>query len=424
MGNLCTAGATQVDAELRNVSRIIDADLRSDKKFIDSLVEILLLGAGETGKSTFGTQLQQILDDKAFASDSARRKFADPLRTNLLQSTHVIVDPKDALGATNQADEIQMMIEGAPSKDPRAVREALGRVRSKFAAEMSESCANIYDYNVVKKDTQFIKDVVTLCDLGAEGLRRVMDAHPARLQDRSECARYVIEHAARILVDDYVPTLDDILRMRVRTTGVKKIELPMDKSKSHTIRVVDVGGQRSERRKWASCFSGVSAIIFFASLIEYDQACIEDNRRNRMIESLDVFASTVNVKDLRESVLILFLNKNDLFEDKTASTDGLRHAALRLGELFLAEEPGGGDDSANAQKSRMVHAPNKIERMRAQIGQSASASSVRKFIEERYTELVQPEGREVYVHVTTAVSTTNIKTVYDACKNIILQKAI
>ena len=36
-------------------------------------------------------------------------------------------------------------------------------------------------------------------------------------------------------------------------------------------RMVDVGGQRTERRKWIHCFEGVKAIIFLVAISEYDQ---------------------------------------------------------------------------------------------------------------------------------------------------------
>lgn len=40
--------------------------------------------------------------------------------------------------------------------------------------------------------------------------------------------------------------------------------------------VVDVGGQRSERRRWIHCFDNVTSLIYVASLSEYDQVLLED----------------------------------------------------------------------------------------------------------------------------------------------------
>lgn len=40
-------------------------------------------------------------------------------------------------------------------------------------------------------------------------------------------------------------------------------------------RIVDVGGQKSERRKWIHCFENVTSLIFLASLSEYDQVLEE-----------------------------------------------------------------------------------------------------------------------------------------------------
>lgn len=44
---------------------------------------------------------------------------------------------------------------------------------------------------------------------------------------------------------------------------------------------MDVGGQRSERKKWIHCFENVIALIYLASLSEYDQCLEEDNQEVR-----------------------------------------------------------------------------------------------------------------------------------------------
>lgn len=41
-------------------------------------------------------------------------------------------------------------------------------------------------------------------------------------------------------------------------------------------RMFDVGGQRSERKKWIHCFEGVTSIIFCVALSDYDLVLAED----------------------------------------------------------------------------------------------------------------------------------------------------
>lgn len=45
----------------------------------------------------------------------------------------------------------------------------------------------------------------------------------------------------------------------------------------------DVGGQRSERKKWIHCFEGVTAIIFCVALSGYDLVLAEDEEMNRLV---------------------------------------------------------------------------------------------------------------------------------------------
>lgn len=53
----------------------------------------------------------------------------------------------------------------------------------------------------------------------------------------------------------------------------------------------DVGGQRSERRKWIHCFESVTSIIFCTALSEYDQVLLEE--RNQVCFSLYSIDNTV-----------------------------------------------------------------------------------------------------------------------------------
>ena len=80
-------------------------------------------------------------------------------------------------------------------------------------------------------------------------------------------------------------------------------------------RMVDVGGQRSERRKWIHCFENVTSIIFLAVLSEYDMLLFETSE-NRMEESKALFKTIITYPWFQNSSIILFLNKKDIYEEK------------------------------------------------------------------------------------------------------------
>ncbi|KAJ2956165.1 hypothetical protein NQZ79_g7950 [Umbelopsis isabellina] len=114
---------------------------------------------------------------------------------------------------------------------------------------------------------------------------------------------------------EYIPTVADVLRARLKSTGILETRFNMGKLNIH---MFDVGGQRSERKKWIHCFESVTSIIFCVALSEYDQVLLEESKQNRMLESLILFESVINSRWFVRSSIILFLNKVDLFKIKLA----------------------------------------------------------------------------------------------------------
>jgi guanine nucleotide-binding protein subunit alpha len=91
----------------------------------------------------------------------------------------------------------------------------------------------------------------------------------------------------------YQPTDSDILRCRNKTTGIIETTFPID---DRMYRIFDVGGQRSERKKWIHCFEGVTAVLFLVALSGYDSCLVEDKDSNQMQEALMLFDSICNSK--------------------------------------------------------------------------------------------------------------------------------
>merc|ERR1712085_114531 len=127
-----------------------------------------------------------------------------------------------------------------------------------------------------------------------------------------------LDEITRIASPDYKPTKQDVLCARVRTTHIIVEEYNIDGT---DYELYDVGGQRSERRKWINCFGSVTAVIFVAALSEYDQTLAEAKRSNRMVEALILFQSVCNNRSFKDTSILLFLNKRDIFQDKIMHSD-------------------------------------------------------------------------------------------------------
>lgn len=119
-------------------------------------------------------------------------------------------------------------------------------------------------------------------------------------------------------IQDYGPgfsiEFEDVLLSRRKTTGM--IE---SKHRSNDVDLVfiDMGGQRSERRKWTNSFQGCNVIVFVVAISEYNQVCYEDDSTNRLQESLKLFGDIVNtIEATKDKDVILLFTKIDLFEAK------------------------------------------------------------------------------------------------------------
>lgn len=124
---------------------------------------------------------------------------------------------------------------------------------------------------------------------------------------------YYFENVFNFADPNYTVTDLDILKGRIKTTGITENDFKIN---SFNFKVLDAGGQRSERKKWIHFFEGVTAILFVVALSEYDQFLFEDEKVNRMHEAIILFESLTNSKWFINTPFIIFLNKMDLFEEK------------------------------------------------------------------------------------------------------------
>jgi len=199
----------------------------------------------------------------------------------------------------------------------------------------------------------------------------------------NDSTSYYFDNVGRIAKDGYVPNEQDVLRSRVKTTGVLETVFEVE---DIVFRLVDVGGQRSERRKWIHCFEDVTAIIFCVAISEYDLKLYEDNETNRMMESLQLFKELCNTKWFQNTAFILFLNKEDIFKEK------ITRVPLRV---CFPEYNGPDTYDAGTQ-----------------------------YVRDKFLELNETKSKMIYSHLTCATDTKNIQIVFNAVRDIILNKTL
>ena len=90
-----------------------------------------------------------------------------------------------------------------------------------------------------------------------------------RSREPNESGLYYLKSINRITDPDYMPTDEDI----IQTTGITETTLKVGEL---IYKMVNVGDQCSERRKWIHSFEDVTALVFFAKLSDYDQMFTED----------------------------------------------------------------------------------------------------------------------------------------------------
>lgn len=219
--------------------------------------------------------------------------------------------------------------------------------------------------------------VVQLWRCCPETIKRMVSANQLGLETN---ASFFLNKAHDYRDPHYLATDEDILHARIKTTGITTSEFNV---KSNKLVVMDVGGQRVERKKWIHSFDDVSCILFVASVSEYDQGLEEEGSVNRLDEALEVFSQTVNSQWFRAKSVQLFLNKVDVLQQKCHYSSFSAH--------FSSYE-----------------------------GSDSDPEEIIRYIESLFRSRFRPGSRNLYVHRTCATDTTTMKFVISAVSDMIL----
>ncbi|XP_014088630.1 guanine nucleotide-binding protein subunit alpha homolog [Bactrocera oleae] len=278
---------TPEELEQRYKSREIDKFLEKEKHTFRRQVKLLLLGAGESGKSTFLKQMR-IIHGINFEPELIR-EYQYVIYQNVLRGMQVLIDARQKLEIPWENNE---------------------RENDANYAKLIE-CSNVEIDNFIQW-SPYIRRLWQ-----DRGIRRAYERR--REFQISDSVSYFLNDVDRLSTYDYVPTHKDILHCRKATKGVYEFCV---KIQNIPFVFVDVGGQRTQRQKWTKCFdSSVTSIIFLVSSSEFDQVLAEDRKTNRLEESKNIFDTIVNNNTFKGISIILFLNKTDLLEQKVRNPE-------------------------------------------------------------------------------------------------------
>ncbi|XP_039550896.1 guanine nucleotide-binding protein subunit alpha-11-like isoform X1 [Pimephales promelas] len=327
-------------------------------------IKLLLLGTGESGKTTFTKQMR-IIHGKGFSTDE-RRSYTKLVFQNILQAMSAITEAMNTLKIPYS--NLQNEVIKSPS---------VFLVYAQWFKDLDIHQITQLQRNYIEAIRQLWKDqAVKIC------------YEKRREYQLLDSTKYFIDDLDRITAEGYIPTNQDILQVRFPTSGIIDYCFELEKM---TLRIVDVGGQRGQRKKWIHCFENVTSLIFLASMSEYDQLLEENNKDNRMQESLSLFYTAIHSKWFANSSVILFLNKKDILAEKIQFSDL---------KTYFPKFKGKRRDVQDA-----------MDFIRGLYIQNAISYETKK-------------SKKMYSHFTCATDTKNIRDVFSDVKNIVLVQSL
>eukprot|EP01083_Nonionella_stella_P198618 729099_1 len=194
---------------------------------------LLLLGAGESGKSTLLRQMRHIWGKQFQANE--RQNYQKIVWMNVTECMQTLC--KESLRLSEEIKECEI---DEKNKDTL-----------EYVLKLNKDNLPILDENIYESFDTLWSD---------QGLKNTL-LHKDKFYIMDSAA-YFLNNLKKYVGSDYIPTFDEICRTRTRTTGMKHENFVFN---GVLFTVYDLGGQRSARRKWLTVCDNVKAIIYVVS---------------------------------------------------------------------------------------------------------------------------------------------------------------
>ncbi|KAG0146935.1 hypothetical protein CROQUDRAFT_656728 [Cronartium quercuum f. sp. fusiforme G11] len=334
-------------------SKKIDRQLKVSRKQMQKEVKLLLLGAGESGKTTVLKQMHLVHGLTGFSA-ARKEEFRQQVFKNLRDSMELALE-------IMRTEKIEL--------EDESLLPSLALLDSFDYLEPGQPFPHCYHGLLTK----------LWADKGVQSAleRRTGWAIPENIY-------YFYSQLEKLFDVSYSPTDQDILQCRGKSTGVTEYAFVVS---DLNYRIVDVGGQRSERKKWINCFEDVTAILFLVAMSGYDIPLLEARDSNQIHEAFILFDTIINSKWFTCTSIILFLNKTDVLKQK------LLYSPI---SQYLSDYKGKDHDY----------------------------EAVLSYFKSKFSRLNQTSKEKIYTHYTCATDTSVMRVVMSSVTEIILTENV
>lgn len=407
-----SAPKSSIIKKVDNIEEILELSQRNAQA-----VKLLLLGAGECGKSTVLKQMR-LIHTGGF-TPIERLQYTRVIWSDTIQSMKILVENASRLNISLDADSDnnsslhmskELVLNASLYDKYEDDDEDIDNALREFILDMHQKKAS---KTILREEEQYNDDISGEELEQAKRDEAALHAKPKTRQDRQELAEAIyrlwkndkgiyqcylqankfqlevnakeyFENVFKFVDRKYLASDQDILIGRIKTTGISETVFNIRNTK---FRMFDVGGQRSERKKWIHCFDNVTAVLYVVAVSEYDEKLYEDESIDRKVESIKLFADTINSPYFTNTPIILFLNKIDILKRKLKTSPIKNYYPGYSGDPY-------------------------------------SVQQICDFIKNIYISQNLNQSRQIYVHNTCATDTESMKFVMSAVTDMVFQRNI
>ena len=220
---------------------------------------VLLLGTGDSGKTTIIKQMHKIHQNEISAN--TKKSIIPYLRKKLIQNAQILCSfCKFESLKYEEAREMILEYDWASKSD--SLFEKL-ESRNKNTFEVKELLEIVKDIELVWSDIHF---------------QKILDYRGQKGMFQMDCnTEFFMNRINKVFDKNYIPSDNEYFRFRMRTTGVREEKFEVQSKHTNEMQkfiFIDVGGQRSERKKWLTMVTDqIKSVLYICAISEFDMVC-------------------------------------------------------------------------------------------------------------------------------------------------------